>query len=526
VSNKKTIRFEPLTVQSVFAYIKTHDPLWDTTNENKYRWNEDTKTLFWSKAACDQFQIFSEQEKQITLKEKLSDLDAYSDAFPTLLQAYNVHILAERKTRSRPVSQPPSGTQTPLKPHTPTLPPLEPRASTSNFLTTGPKEEEDDEEDDTYWGFSNPTPATVPTGHQQEETKTVPLVVKTEDLPTQATTLVVPPPAPQITTPQHTQQPQTPVSAMSDGTKNSITPTAFTGERERTKNFLDECELYFEARPQDFQDANKAWDEQKKMAFVLALMKDGNARIWRNKYREDAPRMATTWRALKQKIGDDFKDTNAAETARARLRALTQGKDDVDTYNANFNKLVGTTGYNEEAQIDAYMNGLNRRVATQIALMATPPTTLLDAQNNAVRIYMAFGREYTKNSNWRDRRNEPGSRSNPIQINRQRLSDEQAYQYRREGRCFNCHKTGHIARECPDRKKSANNWTKKGSTNASSSSSSNSSNWRSSIQGRKAKIEAIDKILGDSSLGEFNDIISELKGENSHPVQEDFGNDE
>jgi hypothetical protein len=53
----------------------------------------------------------------------------------------------------------------------------------------------------------------------------------------------------------------------------------------------------------------------------------------------------------------------------------------------------------------------------------------------------------------KDKRRDPNAMDVDVNIIKTRLSKEERDKLAKEGRCFNCKKQGHMARQCPDKKK-------------------------------------------------------------------------
>lgn len=57
------------------------------------------------------------------------------------------------------------------------------------------------------------------------------------------------------------------------------------------------------------------------------------------------------------------------------------------------------------------------------------------------------------NSNTGSGPSRPAQDPNAMDIDASRMSPEEQQRHYKQGLCFNCHKTGHISRDCPEKKK-------------------------------------------------------------------------
>jgi hypothetical protein len=239
------------------------------------------------------------------------------------------------------------------------------------------------------------------------------------------------------------------------------TPTPFDGDRTKTKRFLHECTLYISGKPRDFETGTPPTaNDELKIAFVLSYMKDKTAATWAERYTArpaagtvvTAPNKAkaATFQAFIDKLKDNFKEHNKAETTRLLLSKLKQGKYSVDTYNDTFNNYAADTNYDNEVLCFMYMQGLNESILGQIMLMSVVPTTLHELQDKASEFDVRRNYNNNKAIDPYARHNdnkELGSRANPIHVERRyvRLSDDEQGKLCNENKCFVCKREGHIA---------------------------------------------------------------------------------
>jgi hypothetical protein len=288
-------------------------------------------------------------------------------------------------------------------------------------------------------------------------------------------------------------------------------PTAFNGDTSKTKKFLKECDIYFNGKPEEFKDGTGKIDEQKRIWFVLSYMKEGLADTWRDDYIEqtskDASKAYTSWAAMRTALEQEFKDVNSGKNARDSMARLRQGNNDVAVYTAAFKDLMAMAGINDDiALTDLYLNGLNDNIHDALILNSDGLKTLKDYQDRAMVIYGRLKQKRTRGSGLyipparRDYVATPGTRANPIVVNRERLSPEKQAELRKKGACFRCEKVGHLARDCPSRR-----------PNQGPSNNTNRGG-RPPFRARQANIqERLGEILKDATSDDIGEILMTVR---------------
>ncbi|THH32370.1 hypothetical protein EUX98_g1827 [Antrodiella citrinella] len=240
-------------------------------------------------------------------------------------------------------------------------------------------------------------------------------------------------------------------------------PQAFDGDRTKTERFISDCKLYLRINQKVYDDPEKQVDQEKQVGFILSFMSEGTAAIWKEDYLEqifdptntvDFPR---TTEELYRKIIDFFQPINATASAISAICKLAQ-KGTAEQYVADFQTLLARTKDTQlETQrkwfLDGLRSGLRARVASE-----TIGKTKIDEYYQVVIVLDQIYKDYSgdrENSGRSGRYRTPFRRniraSNNDPNTHQRLSDEERTRYLREGRCFTCHQTRHIATQCPNR---------------------------------------------------------------------------
>jgi hypothetical protein len=84
----------------------------------------------------------------------------------------------------------------------------------------------------------------------------------------------------------------------------------------------------------------------------------------------------TEWPKFLRELQKKFGDPNPANTAITRLEQCRQGTRSVDEFVTEFDSIAAETGFNDEALIRYFQNGLNLGIFNQIWAMDTPPSDL------------------------------------------------------------------------------------------------------------------------------------------------------
>jgi len=143
-----------------------------------------------------------------------------------------------------------------------------------------------------------------------------------------------------------------------------------------------------------------------------------------------------------------FQPVNNTKNARARLDQLKQ-KTSVRLYNTEFREvMMQLPNMHEDDRIHAYIKGLKPRVASQVAMHQ--PTTLLQAQGLADTMdTIQF--QHQVRPQFQERRTYRQDHLGPAPMDLDaigKLTDTERERLRKNGGCFRCRKTGHLARDC------------------------------------------------------------------------------
>lgn len=182
---------------------------------------------------------------------------------------------------------------------------------------------------------------------------------------------------------------------------------------------------------------SRAQDEEK-ITFFIRSITDA-ALIWAERFLELHPHIC--WSEFLHSFQREFEDRTLYDDTIRRLEKLRQHST-VRTYIHEFRKVSSKVDVSEKEAVRLFMKGLSNRIVSAIAYI---PNNLPDLFEEALRAevkasYLSLEHKRTAVSL---------AALNPKEKHKNNR-DTNKDTYLREGRCFSCHKTGHIARECPE----------------------------------------------------------------------------
>jgi hypothetical protein len=226
-------------------------------------------------------------------------------------------------------------------------------------------------------------------------------------------------------------------------------PDKFTGLAKDFKNFKATVENVFLLQPSRFPT------HQIKVLFTSTLL-SGQALTWFRTLPSPPDTLQDLWTGMEAAFGDPY----ASWTARSKLKTLRQANQSCVTYTNKFKELAIETEYNDAALMQLYHDGLSDSIQDILAQTLNPPETLEEYTLLAIKV---DNRLYSKKLKQKQQMLlQPIPSSDSMQVDlvqtfpRGPLSTEERLKRTKEGLCFYCGTKGHMAKECPKKKKSPN----------------------------------------------------------------------
>lgn len=251
---------------------------------------------------------------------------------------------------------------------------------------------------------------------------------------------------PQAQQAQPPPQAPTPLAANSSSTMRPVKPETFAGNRDDSvDNFTFQLDNYFSATNTHEADPQRV--------YYAATCLRGHALNW---WRAEAPNINLhqySWAQFKQDIKWQFKPVSSEVVARDKLAVVKQ-RNSVAAYTHEFRNIVlDIPNISKEEKIDRYKRGLKWNIRKEVELRE------ITEFNDIVRIATRLD---TMEWNYhRQANNQPPTHDNaptpstsspaPMELG---AIQHRPNNRRPSGPCWFCHEPGHIAVNCPTKKKS------------------------------------------------------------------------
>ena len=293
----------------------------------------------------------------------------------------------------------------------------------------------------------------------------------------------------------------------------------FAGKRETLEKFLEDLQLHILL--------NRITDDQDKIAFALTNMEGGDADSWRTAFikKTVVGGVATfgTWKDFVDDLKKNFKPYDVQGEAINQIQGLRQGTNSIEDHVARFKVLLTGTGVDEQspAALDYFQRSIRTPLLRKIMDLAEPPTTLekwyewaLKFDNNYHRLQRILHRGTTKkeeikteNTGGRKWTFRPRTDPNAMDVDTvtrsiNAMTAEERTEFMRKGLCFRCKKSGHISRDCPEKKGNTIAPTPSTSTPSSTATTSNAPK-KMTAKELTAHIRTLTAMMNDEEKEEF-----------------------
>ena len=224
-------------------------------------------------------------------------------------------------------------------------------------------------------------------------------------------------------------------------------PKIFTGSSSEFKEWTFSVELGLRA--------NRIMKDDHQVDYAASYL-GGNALLWFISCSESGRKFAD-WKSLKTALDESFGPLGAEEDNRLSLFSLTQNGS-LDEYIKEFSQLsLLVSGLDEQSRALLFVRGLS--ASLQYEAMREHPETVSEAMRAArmarrqislTRAGAGWGsRSDYRRSSVRNSSETPAEKRS-FTTRRTKLSESDRAQLLREGRCFKCRQSGHMAKDCPE----------------------------------------------------------------------------
>jgi hypothetical protein len=219
-------------------------------------------------------------------------------------------------------------------------------------------------------------------------------------------------------------------------------PPPFTGRKnESLEAWIFQMQQFCELAPVPNAD---------RINFAATFLKDQAVLWWRAYYQtQDWLHAPPNWNAFLTTLRQQFTPVNTSISAYDRLQRLSQ-KASVNAYNHEFRAIMlELPDMDPTTRMNYYMRGLKESIRPFVAMQT--PADLATAESIAERVDAVTYKPTNRTSGFKPHPNyrAPGGVI-PMDLDAiGKLTDAERDRLRKNGGCFRCRKTGHLARDCP-----------------------------------------------------------------------------
>ena len=240
-------------------------------------------------------------------------------------------------------------------------------------------------------------------------------------------------------------------------------PKIFTGKRTDLQRFLQDTFVFLTINKEHYDT------DDKKIAFVMSFMTEGDAALWKQEFISRAIRDSVTnnteltfgtYKNFVQSLEKSFQPYDAPGDALFAMKNLRLGGGMMEEHLAKFRLLMAQSGLEDSAAVaDLFRETLPLGLQRPILLSEKPPVTLEDWYDKANTFHGSWRKTQrilgrtpleAKTETPKKTFSFPRQRD-PNAMDIDRLTTEERTALMKEGKCFKCRKQGHLSRDCPTR---------------------------------------------------------------------------
>src|SRR5271155_859473 len=240
-------------------------------------------------------------------------------------------------------------------------------------------------------------------------------------------------------------------------------PKPFDGKRENLRKFVQDGELYLTINKKIYDD------DLKKIGFFLSFMNEGDAASWKEQLLEDALATAQanntelnlgSFAQFKHDLQEAFAPYDSPGDALEKMKTLRMKREDsIDKHIAKFRMMVSESKLDRSSPviIDLFRETLSMPLQKHILTLESPPKKLEDWYDWATKLDHQWRRMMRimgrTNANQGQGKAGPSNRrffrreKDPNAMDIDSLSIDERNKLMKDGKCFICRQTGHMARD-------------------------------------------------------------------------------
>jgi len=124
-------------------------------------------------------------------------------------------------------------------------------------------------------------------------------------------------------------------------------------------------------------DPERFDNDPKKVAYIISRLY-GSAMSWAATLIENNDTCLNDYQKFTSRFKDTFESYDSTFIANQKLKTIKQRRiGEITNYFLEFNRYYDESSWNEEAKMDAFLNGLNDQIATKIYEMFPGPRYIL-----------------------------------------------------------------------------------------------------------------------------------------------------
>ena len=231
-------------------------------------------------------------------------------------------------------------------------------------------------------------------------------------------------------------------------------PETYSGDPGSCQSFLTQCGLVFALQPSSFPT------DRAKVAYIITLL-SGRARDWGTAIWSNNAAIQGDLSLFSTEMKKVFDRSKQGREAAREVLQLRQRSQSVSDYSIQFRTLASTSGWNQEAFYDVFLNGLSEEIKDHLIPHELPQTFdgLVDmairvdvrlGQRRQMRAPLTFPRQESQASLLTPGANpDPPDTSEPMQVDRTRLTPAERRRRLLAKACLYCGQVGHFVDACP-----------------------------------------------------------------------------